>query len=42
MGILPTQNFIEIDVIDIERLRNGKYLEHWGINTLQQVIAKLN
>lgn len=41
MGILPTGKKIKIDVIDIVRLRNGKYLEHWGLNTLQTVLAEL-
>ena len=37
----PTGNVVEIDVIDIVRLKNGRYLEHWGLNTFQQVISKL-
>lgn len=41
MDIPPTDKKIKIDVIDIVRLRNGKYLEHWGLNTLQTVIAEL-
>jgi predicted ester cyclase len=41
MGIAPTNKTVKIDVIDIVRLRNGKYFEHWGINTLQTVIAEL-
>lgn len=40
-GVPPTKNFIEIDVIDIVRLKNGKYVEHWGMNTLQQVLSRL-
>lgn len=41
MGIEPTGKQIKIDVIDIVRLKDGKYFEHWGINTLQSVIAEL-
>ena len=41
MGIEPTGKQIKIDVIDIVRLKDGKYLEHWGINTLQTVISEL-
>lgn len=41
MGIQPTNKKIKIDVIDIVRLHNGKYIEHWGINTLQTVMAEL-
>ena len=40
-GIEPTGQEIKIDVIDIVRLKNGKYFEHWGINTLQTVLATL-
>ncbi len=39
MGIPATHKKIRIDVIDIVRLRHGKYFEHWGINTLQIVVA---
>ena len=41
MGIEPTYKKIKIDVIDIVTLRDGKYFEHWGINTLPAVIAEL-
>lgn len=41
MGIPPTGKKISIDVIDIVRIKNGKYAEHWGINTLSSVIAQL-
>lgn len=41
MGIEPTSKQIKIDVIDIVRLKDGKYFEHWGINTLQSVIMEL-
>ena len=41
MGIQPTGKLVKIDVIDIVRLKEGKYFEHWGINTLQTVISAL-
>ncbi|QNF33654.1 ester cyclase [Adhaeribacter swui] len=41
MGIEPTGKQIKIDVIDIVRLKDGKYLEHWGINTLQSILMEL-
>ncbi|AKD56747.1 ester cyclase [Spirosoma radiotolerans] len=41
MGIPPTDRSISIDVIDVIRLRNGKYIEHWGINTLPIVLQQL-
>ncbi len=39
--ILPTGQRIKIDVIDIVRVKDGKYIEHWGINTLQTVLSEL-
>ena len=41
MGIAPTHKKIRIDVIDIVKLRNGKYVEHWGLNTLPTLLADL-
>lgn len=41
-GIAPTGKQIEIDVIDIVKIRDGKYFEHWGLNTLPAVLAKLS
>jgi predicted ester cyclase len=40
-GVPPTGRKITIDVIDIVRLKDGKYFEHWGINTLSSVLAQL-
>jgi predicted ester cyclase len=40
-GIAPTGKSVAIDVIDIVRLRDGKYVEHWGVNTLANVLAQL-
>lgn len=41
MGIAATGRPVTIDVIDIVRLRGGKYVEHWGINSLPSVLASL-
>ncbi|MBI1245939.1 MAG: ester cyclase [Alphaproteobacteria bacterium] len=41
MGIAPTGKAVAIDVIDIVRLRDGRYLEHWGMNSLAAVVAQL-
>jgi predicted ester cyclase len=41
MGVAPTGRKVTIDVIDIVRIRNGKYFEHWGINTIPIVVAQL-
>jgi predicted ester cyclase len=40
-GIPPTGRLIAIEVMDMVRIRDGKYAEHWGINTLQAVLAQL-
>lgn len=41
MGIAATGKKISIDVVDMVRLENGKYKEHWGINNLSAVLAYL-
>lgn len=41
LGVMPTGKPIRIDVIDIVRVENGRYAEHWGINTLPAVLADL-
>lgn len=42
LGIAPTQQDIRIDVIDIVRVRDGQYFEHWGMNSIQALMAKLS
>lgn len=41
MGIAPTGRQVAIEVIDIVRVVDGRYAEHWGINTLPSVLAAL-
>jgi predicted ester cyclase len=41
MGIEPTGQRVTIDVIDIVRVADGRYVEHWGVNTLSSVLASL-
>lgn len=41
LGIPPTGRTVAIDVIDIVRLKDGRYVEHWGVNTLPGVLAQL-
>jgi predicted ester cyclase len=41
LGIAATGRAVAIDVIDIVRLEHGRYVEHWGINTLASVVAAL-
>ncbi|MCB8873872.1 ester cyclase [Acidisoma silvae] len=40
-GIPATGKAVSIDVIDIVRVADGRYAEHWGINTLSAVLAQL-
>ena len=41
LGIPPTGKAITISVIDIVRIKEGKYYEHWGLNTLPSVLEAL-
>lgn len=41
LGVEATGENISIDVIDIVRIRDGRYVEHWGVNTLAAVVARL-
>ena len=42
MGIPPTNKKVVIHVIDIIRLHEGKYADHWAMSNLTDVIAELN
>lgn len=39
--IEPTGRPVSIKVIDIVRVSKGRYVEHWGLNTLATVLAQL-
>lgn len=41
MGIAPTGKQVVIKVIDIVQLQNGKYIGHWGMSNLPDIIAEL-
>jgi len=41
MGIPATQQPVTIQVMDMVTLRDGKYYEHWGVNTMQALVAEL-
>ncbi|MBS1184326.1 MAG: ester cyclase [Proteobacteria bacterium] len=41
LGVPATGRQVAIDVIDIVRVQDGKYGEHWGLNTLSAVLAAL-
>jgi predicted ester cyclase len=38
MGMQPSGKRVEIPIIDIVRVVDGKYVEHWGIRDMQQVL----
>jgi predicted ester cyclase len=41
LGIAATDEAVTIEAIDIVRLEDGRYAEHWGVNTLGSVLAVL-
>jgi predicted ester cyclase len=41
MGHPPTGKQVIFRVMDFVRLRDGKYIEHWGQNNIMQVIQQL-
>ncbi|SDF54648.1 SnoaL-like polyketide cyclase [Dyadobacter soli] len=41
LGIPATGKVVNIDVIDIVRVKDGKYFEHWGITSLPEVLTQL-
>jgi len=41
LGIPATGRRVAINVIDIVRIENGRYAEHWGQNNLSDVLAQL-
>ena len=41
MGIAPTNKSVEIQVIDMIRLEDGKYKEHWGQTNFHEVLRSL-
>ena len=42
MGVPASQKRVTINVIDIIRLRNGQYVEHWGISNLTDIISQIS
>ena len=42
MGVPATGRDVAISVIDIVRIEDGRYAEHWGLNTLSNVLAALS
>ncbi|MBI1769976.1 MAG: ester cyclase [Bacteroidetes bacterium] len=42
MGIPASNKKVTIQVIDIIRLRDGKYVEHWGVSNLGEIISQIS
>ncbi|WP_029040986.1 ester cyclase [Cucumibacter marinus] len=41
MGAAPTGEPVRIEVIDIVIVRDGRYAEHWSVNTIGALVAQL-
>lgn len=41
LGLPPTHEPVSIDVIDVVRIAHGRYAEHWGMNGLGELLARL-
>ncbi|MBE9663138.1 ester cyclase [Mucilaginibacter myungsuensis] len=41
LGVPATGQTISIEVIDMVRIKDGRYVEHWGITTLPELLATL-
>ena len=41
-GVLATDKPVVMDVIDIIRLKDGKFIEHWGILDMNSVMAQIS
>src|SRR6218665_314150 len=42
MGISASGKAVEINIIDIIRLKDGKYIEHWGASNFSDVVAQIS
>ncbi|MEO5997524.1 MAG: ester cyclase [Chitinophagaceae bacterium] len=41
-GIAPSNKKVEINVIDIIKLKDGRYLEHWGQSNFSDVLKEIS
>lgn len=41
-GIVASQKEVEINIIDIIRLNNGQYVEHWGQSNFTDVLNEIS
>jgi steroid delta-isomerase-like uncharacterized protein len=42
LGIPPSNKRVAIKVIDIIRLNQGRYAEHWGISNIPEIIREIS
>jgi len=42
LGIPPSNKDVVINVIDIIRLRDGRYAEHWGQSNFAEVLQEIS
>ncbi len=42
LGIPASNKKVRINVIDIIRLKDGKYVEHWAVSNFSEVIAQIS
>jgi len=42
MGAAPSNKPVVIKVIDIIRLRNGQYVEHWATSNIHEVLTEIS
>jgi predicted ester cyclase len=42
MGHPPSNKKVTFKVIDIIRLRDGKYIEHWGISNFSDILSQIS
>jgi predicted ester cyclase len=40
-GIAPSYRKVEINIIDIIRIHDGKYAEHWGQSDFSEVLKQI-
>jgi predicted ester cyclase len=41
LGVAPSGRRVVMEVIDIIELRNGKYINHWGILDMHSLMMQL-
>ncbi len=41
-GIAPTQRAVTLQVMDVVRVVEGRYVEHWGMNDLPSILIALS